>query len=330
MSLRTARLALLILATGLLLPMAEAAAQELSLAKSSRPLYYSVEPDFRRCPSPLCGGYFITAVNRRATRCLDGSRSPSCYVADIDWEAIGLDGSEGAGLVLGTQEPGGFPGFPELATFTPDAAWRAASDQEARGRWVGLMDNGIVCVTTPCFDIEQRKLNKRQRIRALSGIDLSEVKATDEDLEAAWQALENDELIAVGKHRRVHDAGPAGKGLEFVASQFFLRVEPDVDGDLFCTGDDQCTATVFHSPVASADECYCPLCPSTVLSLKAEQRNRESWRDFCSDYGFLGAPPPSPFVSLPLICPVPACIAPPPVACVENTCTFVEQEPFLR
>lgn len=345
MSMRPARLALLILATGFLLPLTEGAAQELSLAPASRPVYYTVEPDRRLCPSPVCGGYFISAVNRRATPCADGSMSASCYVADIDWEAIGLNGSEGAGLVLGTQERGDFPGFSELAVLVPEAAWRAASDQEPRGRWFGLMDNGIVCVTTPCFDIDQRKLNRRNRVRAISDIDLSRVRATDEDLEAAWQALENDELIAVGVNRRVRDAGPAGTGLEFVAFQFFVRLERELDRDLFCTADEQCVATSFHSFVSSPDECYCPLCPDTVLNRKAEQRNRESWGEFCPDYGFLGGPPPvdpsavelrgieSPGlpprpVPKPIICPLVLCIAPPPVACVENQCTFLDREPL--
>lgn len=336
---------LLVFASAFLLPSTDTAARELWRPTAERPFYYAIEPDLRRCPSPVCGGFFIRAVNRRITHCADGTLAPSCYVADIDFGAIGLNGSEGASLVLGTQEPGDFPGFPDLAVLVPEAAWRPASAQEPRGKWVGLKDNGLVCVTEPCFYIEQRKLNRKRFARTISEVDLSRVDATDEDLEAAWQALENDELIAVGGNRRVREAGPAGRGLEFVASQFYVRLDRqrELDRDLFCTADDQCVATAFDRFVSSPDDCYCPLCPGTVLNREAERRNRESFGKFCPGLG-LGPrqtplPPTGPstlaspglgagFEAAPIRCPVALCFAPPPVACVESQCTFLEPLPF--
>ncbi|MBD2249122.1 DUF6748 domain-containing protein, partial [Nostoc sp. FACHB-888] len=46
--------------------------------------YYTVRRDFRRCASPICGGYFIKQVNLKATPCLDGVFRSECYVSAID------------------------------------------------------------------------------------------------------------------------------------------------------------------------------------------------------------------------------------------------------
>src|SRR4051812_48751290 len=42
--------------------------------------WYTVTPDPRLCPSPLCGGYHVKRVNRQNTVCANGTRTPSCYV----------------------------------------------------------------------------------------------------------------------------------------------------------------------------------------------------------------------------------------------------------
>jgi len=47
--------------------------------------FYSVRPDYRRCVSPLCGGYFVKRVNQSRTRCVNGRLMSECYVAEIDW-----------------------------------------------------------------------------------------------------------------------------------------------------------------------------------------------------------------------------------------------------
>ena len=186
-------------------------------------------------------------------------------------------------------------------------------------------------ITFPCYDIDARTLN-RKRVRTISGVDLRRVDANDEDLEAAWEAVEKDELIAVGFKRRIRDEGPAGAGIRFVASQFFLRIGPEVDPALFCTDDGDCTATVFHSFVGDPDACYCPLCPATALNLEAERRNRESWQRTCEplQYGPLGSPTALVPIHARPICPLALCVAPPPVACVTNRCTFLVEAPFGR
>ena len=42
---------------------------------------YLIQHDPRLCPSPMCGGYWLTIANGVRTRCSDGIRRPRCYVA---------------------------------------------------------------------------------------------------------------------------------------------------------------------------------------------------------------------------------------------------------
>src|SRR6187397_3172725 len=46
--------------------------------------WFTVAPDPRLCPSPLCGGYWISRVNQPFTVCANGTRAATCYVSDLD------------------------------------------------------------------------------------------------------------------------------------------------------------------------------------------------------------------------------------------------------
>src|SRR5262245_65490485 len=41
---------------------------------------YLVRHNPRQCPSPMCGGYWLTIANGVRTRCSDGMGRPRCYV----------------------------------------------------------------------------------------------------------------------------------------------------------------------------------------------------------------------------------------------------------
>ncbi|HMV65279.1 MAG TPA: hypothetical protein PKA64_00415 [Myxococcota bacterium] len=94
---------------------------------------FHVRPDYRRCISPLCGGYWIERVNQARMRCPDGTTATSCYVASIEWAELGLDPRAEANVIAaaGNQqalvrgdvvvEP--FPGFPDLGVLHPDRVW---------------------------------------------------------------------------------------------------------------------------------------------------------------------------------------------------------------
>jgi hypothetical protein len=55
---------------------------------------YSISVDSRKCASPVCGGYFIKAVNRGQTRCSDGKIQDSCYVGGLDFSRFGFGGDQ--------------------------------------------------------------------------------------------------------------------------------------------------------------------------------------------------------------------------------------------
>lgn len=295
----------------------------IAVCDSHRYVYYSVRPDFRRCISPLCGGYWISRVNSELTRCADRKLQAECYVAEIDWAAMDIDGSEGATLILGRHRRRNFPGFGLLGVLVPRDAWRPANDAPPEGTWYGLKDNGIRCITFPCYNIDQRVLNNRAT-QTISGVDLTQVGADPADEQAAFDALADGELIAVGENQVVLNEGPAGDGLTLIASQFFLRVQTELDAKLYCETAADCQLTAYHSFVSSPDECYCTLCP-VPLNAEIALENQNSWQRNCVDFGFAS----SEAIARRLICPQVRCVAPMPVECVNNQCVFEEAESIL-
>ena len=293
-----------------LLPEA-APARDARPTRADRSLHYTVEPDLRRCISPLCGGFFVAQANRSKTRCADGSRAARCYVAEIDWSATGLAPSqirdlesssfERGLIVRGRIAPWHHPTFGNLGQLRARSVWQAATPAEPAGSLYAVEDSGIVCVTFPCFSLKARLLDRR-RIRDLSGLDLSAARASDEQLEAARAAALDGELIAAGEIRRQRVRGSRRSGRQLVASQFSLPIEP-----LVCAVDDDCTASSFTHPVHTQDDCYCTLCPSPVGISQAEA-NAEQWLDICQDVR--------------LICPARPCFQQRPVVCQAGACVF--------
>ncbi len=81
--------------------------------------------------------------------------------------------------------------------------------------------------------------------------------------------------------------------------------QPPAD-PVFCMSNEDCTATVYGKRVASADDCYCPMCPSSVVNLAEATARAEGWQNYCAG----------------MDCPMPKCVQPPPAVCVNNACQF--------
>ncbi|MBH8561420.1 hypothetical protein I8748_04370 [Nostoc sp. CENA67] len=197
--------------------------------------YYTVRRDFRKCISPICGGYFIKQVNLKATPCIDGVFREECYVSAIDWSSLKvapdelakIQNDDGSRVILrGSIVPVEFPGFGEFGNLRVKEAFIAATDTPAKGTFVGLKNNGIVCITTPCFSTDKLVLNK-PKISQVSSIDLSLTGATPEQIEAATREIFGKGLITVGKTEVVNNLDPTKRDTKFVATQFYLRVEPN-------------------------------------------------------------------------------------------------------
>ena len=185
--------------------------------------YYLVRPDLRLCPSPSCGGAWVRRVNHATTRCVDGSEARECYVASVSGVPDKL-GSSRAGSVLarGSIVPAAIDGFPGLGKLAAVAAWRPAGQREPSGTTFRVVDNGIRCVTSPCFSLTAGALETTRR-RTLSELDFAAVGASAADLRRAERALATGGLLVTGAVRTVPDAGPAGAGRELRATQIWLR-----------------------------------------------------------------------------------------------------------
>ncbi|MDZ8183236.1 MAG: hypothetical protein RMX96_00020 [Nostoc sp. ChiSLP02] len=195
--------------------------------------YYTVRRDFRRCVSPICGGYFIKQVNLKATPCVDGVFREECYVSAIDWSSLKVSASQlakiqsddGSRVILrGSIVPVQFPGFGEFGNLRVKEAFIAATNTPVKGTFVGLKDNGIRCITTPCFSTDRLVLNQ-PKIFQVSSIDLNQTGATPKQIEAATREIFAKGLITVGRTQVVGNSDPTKRDTKFVATQFYLRVE---------------------------------------------------------------------------------------------------------
>ncbi len=124
-------------------------------------VYYTATRDTRKCVSPLCGGFFLRAVNQSRTTCADGTvvkSSKGCYVADIDLQ--GMTADDGA-LLRGEFVKRDYLGFPTQDTLVADAVFNPIFEQDHAWyfRYNLVRDTGIRCITEPCPSQEIAKLN---------------------------------------------------------------------------------------------------------------------------------------------------------------------------
>ncbi len=179
---------------------------------------YLAQPDARLCPSPLCGGWILRRVNHALTRCLDGSLQRSCYVAELR----GLAAPPAGSLVEGTLVAAGLPDFPGLAALKVGRGWRPVAGTPAPGGTTyRARDNGVRCITAPCFSYDAVVV-ERASTKRLSEVDLSRVGLTASGLSRARRALAGAGLLVSGRIVVVPRQGPAGSGRTLVAGQVWL------------------------------------------------------------------------------------------------------------
>jgi len=190
-------------------------------------------PDVRRCAYPLCGGYFVKRVNQRLTRCADGVRRAECHVVDFNFTATGLSPEQtaqfeqtfgaGLGLASGALEQRDVgAGFP-ADTLVVSGAWEGQGPSKPTGEFFDVVSTGILCITFPCPSFRGELLNT-PRTRTFNAVDFTAAGAPPEAVELAYQTLDSG-VLAAGATVRI--VGPAGRGFDFVASQFYARLVPD-------------------------------------------------------------------------------------------------------
>ena len=187
--------------------------------------HVGIRRDYRKCISPLCGGYWVHDLNRKI--------KTETYVSSLDFKASGLDEQTQA-LVLGAADGeivlraklGPKETKYNTRTLQVAAAYRGlpgrltnASDQ------VYAVENlGRMCITSPCPTYETRRVNYSAK-QVLSGLDLDLGGHID-----AWWLLEEaarDGALVLGSIRSGQTL-PGGVETILDASQVFLKL-PEVN-----------------------------------------------------------------------------------------------------
>lgn len=172
------------------------------------PAQFVVRLDPRLCPSPLCGGYWVSLANRARTQCVDLRHSPRCYVAravDRDRQALAAGIPDGA-VVRGHLEPWAYEGFGELGAIIVSEV-RAPVGAFTKGTYFRVRDLGVRCVRAPCFSYRATVLNGTRRV-TISTLDLAPAHASPRKLQRAQAALADPSgLFVLGRITATSDGG---------------------------------------------------------------------------------------------------------------------------
>lgn len=171
--------------------------------------YFAIRTDLRKCMSPMCGGFFVSRVNRSITWCHDGTAADSCYTPALDWRESGLTsdaqqklldasfrGDERA-IVRGHFEDQTYPSFGNLGQFVVTEAWVAENATPAEGVFVKIATNGIVCIMAPCPTLTEKALNTI-RFANISQLDWTMSDLSDREIQGFVSELKAPGVIAAG------------------------------------------------------------------------------------------------------------------------------------
>ena len=192
--------------------------------------YFGIRPDMRLCPSPACGGWWASRVNRSVTICGNGLPGEECYAAELDLAALKLSderrtaleraAATGTTLLRGRLErrPGsGPPPLDKLGVLVVTEAWLRHGRAQLRGTVFRVEDNGVRCVRAPCFSLHVSVLNTTVH-QNVSSLDLAASGAGLAAVRRARAALGTGVLV---EGRVV--AGPLAGGKTLRAGAFWLR-----------------------------------------------------------------------------------------------------------
>lgn len=213
-------------------------AQLIEVVSAVDRVFYSARKDFRECLEPYCGGYFLMPLNDK--------NASEHYVSEILWASMGLPDyidpigyNEEGYLLEGTIVPAKKDIRPTLEPlsiefddsyilplpdmFVPKAVYRPVGDAVKNGRYFSFKNNGILCITSPCFSFDADVINK-DRTRAVSHYDFSVMDVSLADLETAQTILANQQPLLVRGNIRT-EAFPFGPGKKMTIKRFYLPVK---------------------------------------------------------------------------------------------------------
>jgi hypothetical protein len=195
--------------------------------------------DFRKCAYPMCGGYFVKAVNKARTRCADGTLQGECHAVQLNTRALGWTDeqraafnaqfAQGKAIVRGALEPAP-AGFYTADQLTITEAWSAQGKKKPMGNFYGVKNTGIVCITTPCPSLAATKLNTLTK-PVNPSLDLSAAGVDDKTLQTAYEALGTSSgILTAGVIVPMSVTGTLDgkprRELRLIANQFYIPAKP--------------------------------------------------------------------------------------------------------
>jgi hypothetical protein len=232
--------------TGIFLGAVSAQAQ----TDSRSALTYSVAPDLRKCPSPFCGGWFLTQLNQYSVSPQSEDEAyqsslilpRSIYVANINYKRLGLterqiaefetyayasqallSGNIVTNLPMATNGLSTSPSLtvapPAPSTLIASGAWTAANKTQALGPYLKVTSSGIVCITTPCSYFVANIINSMTNIN-FDELSLAKAELTREQEAQAWRAVASKGLVMTGV--KYASQGQVGTGLGISATKVFF------------------------------------------------------------------------------------------------------------
>lgn len=217
----------------------EEATSHRDVARENADTYFAVSADLRKCASPMCGGWFVTRLNRARTRCHDGQYAASCYTPVLDWSAAKLSDAQRDKMLDACRQGAGSGGVyaiargrfertndttpsPAMGRFVIGEAWVAESGTVSDGLFVKVWDNGLRCFTTPCPSVTETVLNRARSID-IADIDWSGAELTDLQVAACVDRMSTaDGLVIAGDRYTVE--GTAGIAPARTATAAYYRL----------------------------------------------------------------------------------------------------------
>ncbi|TVZ37351.1 hypothetical protein P886_1692 [Alteromonadaceae bacterium 2753L.S.0a.02] len=199
-------------------------------------LTYTVEPDYRDCIYPLCGGYWLTPVNRvfvEVPTISDADYAPvpqPVYVVEINYDGLGLSDEQiqkfehyialGRALIKGALVDFDWSNNAyDLQALKATATWTSANSQAAVGTYLDVKSSGIVCITTPCPYYKAQQINTYWSF-LFHELNFERAQLTDAQLTLARSLVAEKSLVLTGT--RFVSQGMTGDGIGIAATQVFF------------------------------------------------------------------------------------------------------------
>lgn len=204
-------------------------------APSNNGYFIVTRRDYRRCISPLCGGFYVKRVNDAKTTCADGSKQDECYVSDIQLSGIGLSAREeqdfraavesGKALVKARTYKHKW-NTTTLGRLKANEGWLGATGGTPDGTFYRTADNGIRCIKAPCPSTTAYGLNSADDHNVIRVNLESTVNPADPDVLArAQSAIGTREGILIAGGIAIPKCIPNSHCGPFAtASEFYTRV----------------------------------------------------------------------------------------------------------